>query len=556
MPFRPSSSNELIQKSTRVQSSSNAIIQVLDQKVCTKDHGHTQLKGKCSVNGVSMNATRYAAFYPRRMAKCIAAAILCSDDSYAYICQVELSNWSKEDNCGYEVFHSEEFKTESASKRAKTDHTNKKRENEDQETEPEAKRSKGTDQEIEDKEPKDHNSGSADKPQEETTEDQPPNGWKEIDDPEWKEIFDQLRQELPKSGVVRWKGSEGMLPKIRAKCSDFQVQLVLAGKGRERFIVHPDRLPYRRTLVLTRFDYKIHDLGIEHIEEKSRNSLGSKAKSSHVMVCIFGRPMDKGEQHVSKETDEFDSFAEELKAAPAVPSRNAEPMEMDPTSWTPAAVTQSGPAFKRLPQSDQAMIRKLHKNLGHPTSERLANHLAYQKAREDIVEGARDYLCSSCVERKPPKLNPPGQLKDRLEFNTKIWIDGFEWKSASGLKVYVLHFIDDATQFHLGRRTVRDSDQAQRVMEECWTSWAGTPEEVVIDCGGEFVSERWKTFLQKEGIRTILTAAPWQRGKIERHGGIIKEMLSRMDHDQPINTEAELDKVLAQCFRAKNSLAV
>ncbi len=283
--------------------------------------------------------------------------------------------------------------------------------------------------------------------------------------------------------------------------------------------MHPDRLPYRRTFVLTRLAYKIYDLGTENLEEKSRNALGSKAKSSHVMVCIFGRPMDKDEKPISFETDEFDSFAEELKVAPVVPSRNAEPMEMDPTSWTSAAAAQSGPAFRRLPQSDQAMIRKLHKNLGHPTSERLANHLAYQKAREEIVEGARDYLCSSCVERRPPKLNTPTQLKDRLEFNTN---------SASGLKVYVLHFIDDATQFHLGRRTVRDSDQAQKVMEGCWTSWAGNPEEVVIDCGGEFVSESWKTFLQKGGIRTILTATLWQRGKIERHGGVIKEMLSRM----------------------------
>ena len=523
------------------------MIQKLDQKTCNKNHAHTQLKGKCKVKGINMNATRFAAFYPRRMAQNIASAILYHDDSYAYICQVELSDWLEKDKyaCS-KIFHSEEMKTEPAKKRAKTENKTNKRENEDEDTGAEAKRSKINNPDVDEHGGKGESSGSRGEPKEVISEVPSQEENSKISGPEWKDMFDQLRQELPKSGTVRWEGSEGMLPQIRAKCSDFQIQSVMAGKGRERFIVHPDRLPYRRTIIQSRFNYEIHNLGTEYIEEKSKNTLGSRAQSSHVMVCIFCRPVSQDELKCDSKTDELESPAEESKDVTAVPSRNAEQMEMDPTSWTSAAVTQSGPAFRRLSQSDQAMIRKLHKNLGHPTSERLADHLAYQKAREDIVEGARDFLCSSCVERRPPKLNPPGQLKDKLEFNTKVWIDGFEWKSASGLKVYVLHFIDDATQFHLGRRTVRDSGQAQRVMDECWMSWAGAR---------EFVSDRWKSFLQREGIRTLLTAAPWQRGKIERHGGIVKEMLSRIDHDQPINTEAELDKALAQCFRAKNSLA-
>lgn len=47
----------------------------------------------------------------------------------------------------------------------------------------------------------------------------------------------------------------------------------------------------------------------------------------------------------------------------------------------------------------------------------------------------------------------------------------------------MLQFTDDATQVHLGRRTARDSGQAQKVMAERWMSWVGTPEKVVFDCG-------------------------------------------------------------------------
>ena len=66
-------------------------------------------------------------------------------------------------------------------------------------------------------------------------------------------------------------------------------------------------------------------------------------------------------------------------------------------------------------------------------------------------------------------------------------------------------------------------------MTETWTHWAGPPQEVQHDEAGEFVSQPWKDFLQQEGIRSLVSAAPWQRGRIERHGGVIKEMLSRID---------------------------
>ena len=152
-------------------------------------------------------------------------------------------------------------------------------------------------------------------------------------------------------------------------------------------------------------------------------------------------------------------------------------------------------------------------------------------------------------------MNPTGTLKEARDFNHRIYIDGFDWKSTTGYQGYVVHLIDEATQFHLGRRTVRDGIQAQKVFEECWSSWAGIPSELVMDCGGEFVAEPWKEFLQQGNITPILTAGPWQRGRIERHGAIVKEMLSRIDQAQPINNEGEFERALFQVFRAKNSLS-
>ena len=100
-------------------------------------------------------------------------------------------------------------------------------------------------------------------------------------------------------------------------------------------------------------------------------------------------------------------------------------------------------------------------------------------------------------------------------------------------KVYVLHAMDECTHFHLGRRTSRDSLISQKCLAEFWMSWAGSPNRIYFDAAGEFLTESWKVFLQQENISHKLTAEAWQRGRIERHGGVIQEMLDRMNHQSP-----------------------
>ena len=44
--------------------------------------------------------------------------------------------------------------------------------------------------------------------------------------------------------------------------------------------------------------------------------------------------------------------------------------------------------------------------------------------------------------------------------------------------------------------------------------------------------------------------------QIERHGGVIKDMLNRIDQKQIIHNEKQFDLALNQCFQAKNSLTI
>ena len=533
--LRHPSLQEPMQKSTRVQTSSEEMFRSLDNRLCQKDHAHAHVAGSCHVNGKLVQVSRFSAFYPRVLARKIAEVIMRPVHEHVTVPTMVVQQ---------ECFPVRKLEDSGSPLEGKTKRS---RVNEGETT----KRSS----------------------RKRTHEEEPP---KKIEDIRWKGIMDKYRKELPKSGVTKWDGPHNAeVQVLQSLCPGMQVQSVMACKGREKYMVHPDNLPHRRTVILSRLSYEVFDLGIEDLQSMPNSHQKRRASMpSHVMICVFGRQREATEvPGVGKATMEDPGTMSGTLDMPVPTSDSTSRVSEEPhaenpevsapdfshvmpaNSWTSAAVSVSGPRFLKLSEPRKAYIRKLHHNLGHPTSERLSKHLAELGAEELLVHGALDYLCPSCVERRPPSLNPAGTLKEARDFNHRIYIDGFDWKSTTGYQGYVVHLIDEATQFHLGRRTVRDGIQAQKVFEECWSSWAGTPSELVMDCGGEFVAEPWKEFLQQGNITPILTAGPWQRGRIERHGAIVKEMLSRIDQAQPINNEGEFERALFQVFRAKNSLS-
>ena len=70
-----------------------------------------------------------------------------------------------------------------------------------------------------------------------------------------------------------------------------------------------------------------------------------------------------------------------------------------------------------------------------------------------------------------------------------------------------------------------------------WISWAGAPNEIMVDSGTGLNSEQFAAFLQRFNIKgdTTCPGAHWQNGKIERHGQFLQAMLTRMDTEKPHN---------------------
>ena len=90
---------------------------------------------------------------------------------------------------------------------------------------------------------------------------------------------------------------------------------------------------------------------------------------------------------------------------------------------------------------------------------------------------------------------------------------------------------------------------------EMWFSWAGHPTKVYADPAGEFRSGAWEAFLQSMNIEPRLSTEAWQKGRVERHGQVLKNMLSRYDQEKQISNVQEFDMILRACCQAKNSLS-
>eukprot|EP00435_Cladocopium_sp_Y103_P025468 s968_g6.t1 len=545
MGLKHPQNHKFLRKRTAVRTTSHEMHKLLDERFCTGQHVHAQIAGSCKFRGKSVPVSRFAAFYPSGLAKRIARCILKSTHTMV--------------DCP--IFHVEELTEidKRPLKRIRTHEQSPVVVNQPEVADtPSSSHKRGKGKGV-----KKDNKGHFQKNQ--TAESEHP----------WAPVFQQMRRSLPRVGAREFRAGDPEFHMCQQLCPQMTIQLVKACKGVEKFMTGDPNSSIRHTVIMKRFTNEIEDLGSESVTDMSLNSQRRRAGPCHVMICMFGQSRDvssssqvpREQPEMPGETSTSDEVPE-LPVSPPIPLQSVMPpahiQESDRVvspdrsvgaiqPWTPAPVSQSGPKFEKLSQADKALIRKMHHNLGHPTAEKLSKHLAYQEARSEIIAGAKDYQCSSCVERRPPKQGVPGALKSSTEFNEVVGIDGFEW-SNNHISVYVLHAVDDVTKFHLGKRTVRDSNLAQKSFTDFWMTWAGSPQCLYFDAAGEFLAQPWQSFLQSEGIQHKLTATAWQRGQVERHGGIVKEMLSRMNHEKEITSTAEFDQCLQQCFRAKNSL--
>ena len=375
----------------------------------------------------------------------------------------------------------------------------------------------------------------------------------------WKPIFQELDRLAPRVGNLRIDNQLPIVKQIQEMIPKMLIHASFVCRGTERCqipvgIPEPSMNNQRHTICLHRTTGEIHDLGMEEWTKLKRSQRIRPAVPSKLMITLFGQCVSDMPAKLSAIVP-----AAQPEAASDVPVKPA-PWQPNPTQsqcegWAPPPVALHGPNYRKLTSQEKADLRKLHINLGHPAPKTLAEHLKAQNAEPHIVDAARDFSCETCVESTGQRAHRPAKLHEPRDFNDCVGMDGFYWSGIRGFQVHVFHCLDEASLFHLGKRCeTRNPDEVIESWSEFWTSWAGDPAQLYTDPAGEFISQEWKDHLMSRSIQPLISTEAWQRGRIERHGQIIKRMLSRFDLDKPIENTYQFDQALRACFQAKNSL--
>ena len=358
---------------------------------------------------------------------------------------------------------------------------------------------------------------------------------------EWQPIFDLVTQLTSRPTPSLIPPQHEVLTLLQAALPKYKVLQAFVG-CRCKNLHHPLGVlpatvaPIR--LSLAAIETPQGEVQYKCIAEETRSSMTNAQKRAriptvHLLLTVFVQAQPPGRDAVSAS----DTILPDLEG------------------WAPPPVPLHGPAYRNLSPDEKTELRRIHVNLGHPSPDVLARHLQAAKADSRLVAAAREYQCDSCLESTQPLHQRPSKLPPVKEFNDLVGIDGFYFKSKSGHRAYVLHAIDEASCFQQGRRAVsRLASDALQALNDFWISWAGPPKQVYLDPAGEFRSEEVLEHFQGISVKTHVTASAWQRGRLERHGDILKEMLERMDISNPIINDSNFDQALLHCMLAKNAL--
>ena len=400
----------------------------------------------------------------------------------------------------------------------------------------------------------------------------------------WRRVISILEKDTPRVGNYCCREGSSGFKELQDLISEVEVRLIILCRGTERHRVpptefHKDEIPLRKTFYVHRHSGKLVEVGpFEEWTRLPKTQQTRKMGPARVSVSIFGRSRGDGDVKLwgsgsDKGETTKGSFSNgcrpDVQSVPYVPldaldkdqSVEKVPASTAPSleeGWPPKAIPVHGPAFRRLTAQQQTDLSRLHHNLGHPDPARLRRMLEAQGADSAVIAGAQDMQCDVCLETQPkPKLPHPSTIHDDLDFNDVVGADGAYWTSSLGRTYHFMHFIDEGTLYHLGQLSGRTIEEQISTFENTWLHWAGPCKTLYLDPAGEYISPKWDQHLQMENIRVVMAAGDshWQIGRAEIHGKIIKDMLTRMDKEEPIQNESDFKRCLRQAFAAKNALS-
>ena len=214
-----------------------------------------------------------------------------------------------------------------------------------------------------------------------------------------------------------------------------------------------------------------------------------------------------------------------------------------------------GIIVRNVPPEVRREVRNAHYNLGHPSTATLLRLMRRAGANDAVQRYARWWKCPQCSEREAPGATPSTTAPYRPRtFNLMVGCDMKVVHDHQGQQYYALNIVDFATTFQV--MAMLDGCSAEECAEKFWlwwVVWAGPPKTLVTDMGTSFLAA-FLTLAERYSAtsKVVPTEAPWQVGMIERHGGVINDVISMIVAQSGAIGKTEMMLVMIASTAAKN----
>ena len=219
-----------------------------------------------------------------------------------------------------------------------------------------------------------------------------------------------------------------------------------------------------------------------------------------------------------------------------------------------------GPNMLALSKEDQSWLMKLHRNTGHAGRQKMEYVCKQLGCSSEIIKAIGDIRCSTCIESRGPEIPRPSAIKTDLDLGDIIAMDGISWRNSQGQMFHFYHMVDHSSSYQVAFcAPSRTAENVIRALTTGWIMWAGAPGQLILDAAGEFCDEKIQAFAQRHGIKLkiIPPEAHWQNSRCERHGGILQDILTKMDLEENIQNYDQLEQALAFATQTKiNGLVI
>eukprot|EP00435_Cladocopium_sp_Y103_P028567 s529_g7.t1 len=362
----------------------------------------------------------------------------------------------------------------------------------------------------------------------------------------WQTVMHEANRVAPRvGGLVVEQGP--LLEQVKEMCPDHDVKHVVLCRGTDRCVGPNKHLQKHEAPLRKRICIRRHHETVEVTDEwepwerLTQRALRRKSAPARVSLTIF--------------------------ASVKVPQTSADaPIPASSQSVSSNALEHPAPEGLEQPLPKRLCPNPLNENLGTeqassdssmlPGEWRQAVDLVGDKHGPEFLQlSVKAMRCSTCHEQQGPRLARPAALHTPCDFGSVVSMDAVKWTNQQGQQFLFYHFVDQSTAFQTAViAPSNNSAAAIQALIQGWISWAGPPGLLCVDSATELNSEEFSRFLHKFGIpsKTIAPEAHWQNAKAERHGGILQQILNRMDQEEAITDYDALTLALAFATHTKN----